>query len=148
MRLTALILSVAVIAFSCKQKTEEHDHDHNPEAPDAIEQSANQMLYDEVMKIHDDVMPKLNDIHTQKQKLQQSLVSDPKMADEKKQAINSRISKLDSASEGMMEWMRKFAPIPDSLGEEKAREYLENEMVKVKKVREDILQALKEAEQN
>jgi hypothetical protein len=45
----------------------------------------------------------------------------------------------------MMVWMRKFNPLPDSLGEEKAREYLENEMEKIKKVREDVLAAIEKA---
>jgi hypothetical protein len=48
----------------------------------------------------------------------------------------------------MMIWMRQFNPIPDSLGEEKAREYLEDEMTKVKKVREDILQALEQSKKD
>jgi hypothetical protein len=41
--------------------------------------------------------------------------------------------------------MRAFDPLPDSLGEEKAREYLETEMEKVKQVRENILEALEKA---
>ena len=68
------------------------------------------------------------------------------MVEEKKKEIEGTISKLDSASEGMMVWMRNFNPLPDSLGEEQAREYLENEMEKVKKVKEDILEALEKAQ--
>jgi hypothetical protein len=46
----------------------------------------------------------------------------------------------------MMVWMNEFNPMPDSVaGEEKAREYLENEMEKIKKVKENILQALQES---
>ena len=41
--------------------------------------------------------------------------------------------------------MHHFNPIPDSLGEEKAREYLEDEMEKVKKVKADILESMEEA---
>jgi hypothetical protein len=44
----------------------------------------------------------------------------------------------------MMVWMRQFSPIPDSLGEEKARDYLQNEMARVKKVKENIETALRE----
>ena len=44
-----------------------------------------------------------------------------------------------------MVWMRNFNPLPDSLGEEKAREYLEDQKVKVEKVKKDMLQAIEEA---
>jgi hypothetical protein len=41
--------------------------------------------------------------------------------------------------------MHEFKPLPDSLGEEKARAYLEGEMERVKKVKANILEALEEA---
>jgi hypothetical protein len=45
----------------------------------------------------------------------------------------------------MMTWMHEFNPLPDSLGEEKARAYLEGEIERVKKVRANILEALEAA---
>lgn len=139
-------------AFSgCNQNRDNKelmDHENNEEAADATNVSENQLLYNEVMKVHDEVMPKMDDIQRKKQELQNKIANNPQMNADDKKAIEQRIVKLDSAFEGMMVWMRKFAPISDSEGEEKAREYLENEMEKVKKVREDILSALQEAEQN
>ncbi len=123
------------------------DCENNEEASDATDVSENQLLYNEVMKIHDEVMPKMDDLHRKKQELQNKIANNPQITETDKKAIEQKIARLDSASEGMMVWMRKFAPISDSEGEEKAREYLENEMEKVKKVREDILSALQEAEQ-
>jgi hypothetical protein len=55
------------------------------------------------------------------------------------------IAKLDSADKGMMDWMHHFVMEQDTLTDEEYREYLEAELIKVKKVREDILQALKGA---
>lgn len=136
-----LSLSLILIAFGCKEKSHEHA-DHDATASDVTEVSGNQALYNEVMKVHDEVMPKMDDIHRTKQQLKEKLEKAP-AAD--RSAIESTIARLDSAGEGMMVWMRQFRPLPDSLGEEKAREYLENEMEKVKKVREDILQALEQA---
>ena len=106
------------------------------------EEEGNQALYDEVMKIHDEVMPKMNDLYKMKEELKNQIANTPGMVEEKKKEIEATIAKLDSASESMMVWMRNFNPLPDSLGEEQAREYLENEMEKVKKVKEDILEAL------
>ena len=97
------------------------------------------------MKIHDEVMPKMNDIYKLKEELKKQIAETPGLVEEKKKEIEGTITELDSASESMMVWMRNFNPLPDSLGEEQAREYVENEMEKVKKVKEDIMEALEKA---
>lgn len=109
------------------------------------ESKDNQALYDEVMKVHDEVMPKMNDIYKLREQLKKQIADTAGLVDEKKKAIESAILKLDSSSEGMMVWMRNFNPLPDSLGEEKARAYLEDQKVKVEKVKKDMLQAIEEA---
>jgi hypothetical protein len=110
----------------------------------ACEQS-NQELYDEVMEIHDEVMPKMDDLYKAKTALTKRLKENPDLNESDKKEIHAKIAQIDSASEGMMVWMRQFDPLPDSLGEDKAKAYLQSELVKVKKVREDILQALESA---
>jgi hypothetical protein len=129
--INALAVAAFLCAAACQQK-----HDHHE-----VENSPNQALYDEVMGIHDEVMPKMNDLHKAKTALRTRMEL-PGTSDEEKQTIITRIARIDSASEGMMVWMRQFDPLPDSLGEDNARAYLEQELVKVKKVRRDILQAL------
>lgn len=130
--LTLLTLSALLLLAGCQKKTSGHEH---------AEDSPNQALYDTVMGIHDEVMPKMNDLHKAKTTLRTRLEL-PGLSELEKQEINNKIAQLDSAGEGMMVWMRQFNPIPDSVGEDKARAYLEGELVKVKKVREDILKAL------
>ncbi len=130
MRPLSLILLAIVLltSLSCRNKV-----------------SKNQQLYDEVMSIHDEVMPKMDNLYRKKMALKEKLANNPDLSDEEKQQTNALIARLDSAGEGMMAWMREFEPIPDSEGEDKAREYLENEMVKIKKVRDDINSILSEA---
>jgi len=135
-----LILTLILTLAACSQKQQEHNHDDH--AHDAPYGEANQALYDEVMKVHDEVMPKMNDLYKMKQDIQKKLDETKDLSDEKKKELEQTIARLDSASNGMMVWMRQFNPVPDSLGEEKAREYLEDEMERVKKVKEDILEAL------
>ena len=136
-----LLLAWLLVAAACQQKSEDHHH-HNH---DQTEDSPNKALYDEVMDVHNEVMPRMDDLIKAKGALKKKLET-PGLSEAGKKEINEKIARIDSASEGMMVWMRQFDPIPDSLGEDKAREYLESEMVKVKKVKEDILAALKEAE--
>jgi predicted small lipoprotein YifL len=134
-----ILILVAFSLAGCGQKS----HDHPPEeVGDALESGGNQALYDEVMKIHDEVMPRMDEIYRKKESLKNRIADTPGMIESDKSAIEDSITRLDQASEGMMVWMREFNPIPDSLGEEKAREYLENEMEKIKKVREDIIEVL------
>ncbi len=127
-----------LLAIACQQR---HDHDH---PHDDMDDSPNKALYDEVMAIHDEAMPRMDDLYEAKRTLQTRLAM-PGLGDKEKQDISSKIARLDSASEGMMVWMRQFQPLADSLGEDKARAYLEGELVKVKKVREDIREALEAA---
>ncbi|MDQ2656750.1 MAG: hypothetical protein M3Y60_04955 [Bacteroidota bacterium] len=127
----ALLLLLGAVA--CQQK---HDHAH-----DDVEDGPNKALYDEVMDVHNEVMPRMDDLYKAKTTLQTRLAM-PGLGEKEKEDISSKIARLDSASEGMMVWMRQFEPLADSVGEEKARTYLEAELVKVKKVREDIQEAL------
>jgi hypothetical protein len=119
---------------------------HETPAADTTADGGNAALRDEVMKVHDEVMPKLDNIYQLTEKLKSKIAETPAMAAEKKQQLEATIARLDSASEGMMIWMRKFDPMTDSLTVEKKREYLENEMEKIKKVREDVNEALTQGE--
>jgi hypothetical protein len=121
MRSLSLLLLFGLILFGC--------------------QNRNEQLYNEVMAIHDEVMPKMNDLYRAKASLQERLAKE-ELPDSQREEILSKIAQIDSASEGMMVWMREFEPVADSEGEDKAREYLEGELVKVTKVKDDILNAL------
>jgi hypothetical protein len=138
--LLLFILSIALLSWSCNKKSNDHSSHH-----EEVEQGGNQELYDDVMDIHDEVMPKMDDIYKLKEELKNKLTDVPNMADEKKREIETIISRLDAASEGMMVWMRNFDPLPDSLGEEKARKYLEEQKEKVTTVKEDMLKAIEDA---
>jgi hypothetical protein len=141
------VIVTLLAGWNCKGKSEEKDHGHDAEAGDVVtEESANYALDAEVMKIHDEVMPKMDNIHRKKEELKNKIAADPKMSEEKKKAIELKIARLDSASDAMFSWMHKYSPLPDSVGEEKARAYLENEIENIKKVRSRILQALEDAD--
>ncbi len=136
------LISLSLIVLSCGQKqqreTEEHHHRDAAHSPPA----GNETLYKEVMDVHNEVMPKMDDIFKIKEALKNKVAATPTMPEEKKKQIETTIVQLDSAGEGMMIWMRQFNPLPDSTGQAEAKAYLEKEMVKVKKVSHDILDAI------
>lgn len=142
-----MALAASLSLVSCNQKSEHDGHEgHDAHAQDKTDISENQKLYNEVMKIHDEVMPKMNDIHKLKMSIREKIEKNPNLPQVERIKLDAMYAKLDSANEGMMVWMREFRPLPDSVGEEKARLYLQNEMTRVQKVRDNMLKAIESAE--
>ncbi len=139
-----LSLTFLLFAVACTQKSE-HAH-HNP--GNDTSDNPNQVLYNEVMDIHDEVMPKMEDLYNLKKDLTDKIASTPTMVAEERQQLEQRIAHIDSVSDLMMVWMRQFNPLPDSADHEAARAYLESEMEKIKKVREAMLSTLEAEKAN
>lgn len=138
------LLILASIVSGCGRsadKIDEHDH---PEESGGLAEGA---LYDEVMKLHDEGMEKMDEIHALKQQLKQEIEGTPGMVEAKRTEIESKISQLDSAGRAMMVWMRNFHPETDTLDASGYRNYLESELKKVKKVRDDIFAAVERAKE-
>lgn len=102
----------------------------------------NDALYDEVMKIHDEVMPKMTDLYKMKEELKKQIADTPNITEEKRKELEDKISKIEAAMKSMMVWMREFNPPADSLGEVVVKEYLEGQLETVKKVKENILEVI------
>lgn len=119
MKYLFLFLTALIIYSSCKEKIS---------------------LEDEVIAIHDEVMPKMGDMHMARKNLREIL---KKAEDEAaKTEILTMISDLESADEGMMTWMHEWK-VPEN--EPEKTEYLEKEKVKITKVKVDMLTSLENA---
>lgn len=97
-----------------------------------------QELIREVMVIHDEVMPKMDDIYkTQKQlREQKKTVTDAAIQKE----IDDHILALEQAGEGMMEWMAnlKLPSEKDTRTHEEIMTYLEKEKIEIQHVSDDM----------
>jgi predicted component of type VI protein secretion system len=120
---------------------EHHDEDESES------NNPNQALYDQVMDIHNEVMPKSDEIYQLKKEVKDKIASTTNLEPDKKKQLEQIIAELDSADHSMMDWMHKFKPLPDSVNQELAREYLENEMERIKNVRELINGSLQKAKE-
>lgn len=100
----------------------------------------NQALYNQVMDIHDEVMPATEDLYNISKGLKAQLKD--ATADSVKASLQMRIQYIDSVNTMMMDWMRKFRPMADTVNEERVREYYESELEKIKTVKEAMLTAL------
>lgn len=122
-------LCIALIVLLSGACTKSAHHDESSK-DDMVKDDPNQALYDQVMTVHNEAM-KTGEIFELKKQLKDLLASQP----EKKMELEQTIALLDSADRSMMDWMHKFDE-PDSVDQETAREYLENEMEKINKVKE------------
>jgi TolA-binding protein len=144
MKSIANVLFAFTLLVACGKTAEQSDHDHD--STEADSESPNEALYNQVMDVHDEVMPRMEDIYKLKKDLQEQIANTPDMVVERKQQLEAIISNLDSANNAMMDWMHKFEPLPDSIDQEKAREYLESEIERIKKVKELMNESIEKAE--
>ena len=91
------------------------------------------------MDVHDEVMPKMDDIYKRKKELQDKLATKPADSLE----IRQRIARLDSADHMMMDWMHQFNPPDDEkASDEESEKYLEDQLTKVNDMKAYVQKAL------
>ncbi|MDV3308302.1 MAG: hypothetical protein LOY03_05735 [Cyclobacteriaceae bacterium] len=141
--LITVAIAANVLAAGCGKPSDSNNrHDHSG-APTSGHVEGE--LYDEVMRLHDQGMEKMDEIYALKRKLSDEIASAPELVAEEKRELESKIAQLDSASRAMMVWMREFRPENDTLDATGYRDYLEAELEKVRKVRDDIFAAIERA---
>lgn len=90
------------------------------------------------MDIHEDVMPKAEEINGINKQLKSQFETATEL---EKELLQEEIDRFDSVSI-MIDWMHEFKSLPDTTNEEKVREYYEAHLEKAKKFREAILAAV------
>jgi len=128
----AYLLIIALAIVSCQKSTDHTRHNDGAMESD----STNTILYNQVMDIHDEVMPQMEDLYNKQKELQEQLKANP--AADIKADIELRLHEIDSASKMMMDWMHEFDPPADTVDQEQKRAYLEAEMEKIKRVKQAI----------
>ena len=97
-------------------------------------------LEKEVMAIHDEVMPKLGELNKDRKELQSILNN---ITDESvKTTLLEAITALEKADDGMMDWMAEWKIPSEPIAQEA---YLKKEMVRITKVKIDMLASMKNA---
>ncbi|MEM6264449.1 MAG: hypothetical protein AAGI38_18180 [Bacteroidota bacterium] len=108
-------------------------------------------LMGEVMAVHDEVMPKMGQIHELEKavgsKITMLTADSTAIPDSAMLATLQQVAtNLKNADDGMMNWMREFEkPDPATQSHEEIMEYLTGEMVKVEEVKTSMLSAIEEA---
>lgn len=110
-------------------------------ADGTLSENTNQVLYNEALDIHDEVMPDMGTIMSLKRALQDTLKSTT-LTPEQKQDFESRVKLLDSAHNSMMVWMRGFVPPKDTTEDQEYRQYIEKKLEDAKKMKALMLEAI------
>jgi hypothetical protein len=139
MKPAAMKQSIALVLLFLAGCTPGGDHSNH----DAAEQdSSNVILYNQVMDIHDEVMPKMEDLYNMKKDVEDKLKNPSGLAAGEAERLQKRLAQIDSVSKMMMDWMHQFNPPADTASEETKRAYLEEELEKVKIVKQAMLETV------
>ena len=101
-------------------------------------------LHEEVMRIHDEVMPKQSALSEAQMEIKKWIARQPdefQISDD----INSKYIALQEAEEAMWEWMNQYSkPSEDNI--DAAVAYLNDQKIKISEVREKMLNSLSDYE--
>ncbi|NET38810.1 MAG: hypothetical protein F6K19_43655 [Cyanothece sp. SIO1E1] len=106
-----------------------------------------QKLWGELMEVHDEVMPKISSIHKLSRQLRNHQETTSGLSVEVTQQIDKVVEELDNADESMFSWMnnlRQLKPLQDTEKHEAIVKYLKSEQEKMGKVRDDMLNSIKD----
>ncbi|MFY0650500.1 MAG: hypothetical protein JXQ96_00635 [Cyclobacteriaceae bacterium] len=114
------------------------------------EKKVQETLFNEVMDVHDEVMPQMSSLRKLAKSLESKLdsIAVDSLLTEKgqKEELNKAIEDLKKANESMMEWMRQFEQIEEGTPHGEVMKYLKDQKKKIEKVRDDMLKAKKQGE--
>jgi hypothetical protein len=100
-------------------------------------------LKTETIAIHDEVMPKMDDI----MKLKKSLKAEQdSVSTEKSTDIQQMIISLENSDRAMMNWMRNYDPQMEGMSDEEKIEYLKKQKASIHEVSEQMKSSISEAE--
>ena len=110
------------------------------ESPKAKEEK----LAKEVLQLHDEVMPKMQDMMRLKKELKKN-IKDLDSISKEVEDVNKMIGNLDQADKDMMDWMHNYNGAQDLYTHEEIMQYLQAEKAKMEKIKEDTDNAINAA---
>lgn len=137
----ALIIFSGLI-YACGDSAQKSSKDSKFSQEQLSEQ---QKLWDELMAVHDEVMPKISTIHKLSRQLRNYQETTTNLSAATNVSINETVKMLDDADESMFSWMnnlRQLKPLQDTEKHEDILTYLKAEQKKMDKVKTDMLNSI------
>lgn len=136
-----LLLSFGLF-LACNGSSTKSDSDSKFSAEELKEQ---QDLWDDLMIVHDEVMPKISNIHKLGRQLKNYSETTEGVSDLVKEQVAATVGLLDEADESMFSWMnnlRQLKPLQDTEKHEDIVIYLRAEQDRMDKVKKDMLMSI------
>ncbi len=132
------VVAIGILLVGCGKPTQTESEvagNNDTEIPDDVQ--VEQTLYDEVIAVHDEIMPKLEDMMNLKGDLQEKvdLLKQDDQQSEKVAEMDLAIKNLEGADEAMMNWMRNFKPQRDNVSHDEVVEYYTKQKVSIDSVK-------------
>ncbi|MEQ8245614.1 hypothetical protein [Fulvivirga sp.] len=139
-------LLIIMLISACENKTTEQQEEVvTDEIPEEVK--IEKALYDDVMDVHDEMMPKMENMMSIKGQLKEKvdLLKEEAAQSQLVLEIEAAIQSLETADEAMMNWMRQFDPETDSLSHEEIVEYYTLQKKKMDSVKVIMVEAIESA---
>lgn len=110
----------------------------------------NEVLKNEVIAIHDEVMPLMGELKNYQKQVEKKINQADSLGipAEELARLRTVAGELGDAFEGMFVWMRQFKSSYDEMTEQQIHDYLQEQKVLVEKVNDDIKNALESYKAN
>lgn len=121
----ALLILLSVFLFSCQ----------------SMDETKIKELKEEVLQVHDEVMPKMSKLSSTRRDLE--ALADSLLATDSVKAgdVMTAASDIKAANDGMRSWMQNFEMEPEGSNDE-VLQYFEDQKVSISKVKEDMENSL------
>lgn len=128
-----LLIPIVLLVISCSDE----------------DKALQQARFNEIMVIHDEVMPYMSTIHSLQKQIKESakLVATTDSTGNEKAAFAALSSNLDLANESMMNWMRNFSKPSDDKAHLEIMDYYAKELAKISRVKQQMLDAIEKSKQ-
>ncbi len=135
MKLYLFPIFLASLFIACQSDSKPSANTSSPDIRN-METDVVKEKYDEIMRIHDEVMPEMSTMRRYKKKLLKKGKSDD---------IMQAVTDLTKADERMMDWMAEFK-MPKDVSEKERISYLNKELTSVTAMNQQIKDAMTQAE--
>lgn len=137
-----VLFSSLLYLMSCISQKTENEHRTATDRQTCI---AIMNLQQEVMSMHDSIMPSISTILHLKRELKIRL-QEGNIADEKQiREIHKVVKALEDADQAMMRWMQNHKTTYEGMKEDEIQSYLKKEKQQINKVGEKIVESMKKA---
>jgi len=143
MRVLTSILFASLLLLSCKPSTDAGNT--------SSEGSANDLkaLEDQVMAIHDEVMPKMADITkltAELRAIKSTIKENPDGKIVSPDGLEELMGSLKLAEQGMWDWMKAYSDTKPTIKEDQMKSFYESQLETINKIKQDMLGSIEKAQ--